>query len=123
MPDGHVRVGLFPTLTETIVCQLGTVTELPRTATKSWKSGKKTTFRAGRRSLQGIPRSLLLQGLGQEETKCSQGSRRSLQGIPPLPPNVTCRRVTHLSADRARRCLTSERSRASQTTSLEKLAP
>ena len=27
---------------------------------------------------------------------------------------VTCRRVTHPSADRARRCLTSERSRASQ---------
>ena len=31
-----------------------------------------------------------------------------------LPPNVTCRRVTHPSADRTRRCLTSERSRASQ---------
>ena len=31
-----------------------------------------------------------------------------------LPPNVTCRRVTHPSADRARRCLTSERRRASQ---------
>ena len=31
-----------------------------------------------------------------------------------LPPNVTCRRVTHPSTDRARRCLTSERSRASQ---------
>ena len=28
--------------------------------------------------------------------------------------NVTCRRVTHPRADRARRCLTSERSRASQ---------
>ena len=27
---------------------------------------------------------------------------------------VTCRRVTHPSTDRARRCLTSERSRASQ---------
>ena len=31
-----------------------------------------------------------------------------------LPPNVTCRRVTHPRADRAQRCLTSERSRASQ---------
>nr|XP_034308696.1 uncharacterized protein LOC117683514 isoform X3 [Crassostrea gigas] len=48
MPDGHVRVGLFPTLSETIVCQLGTVAELPRTATKSWKSGKKTAFRAAK---------------------------------------------------------------------------
>ena len=35
--------------------------------------------------------------------------------ITALPPNITCRRVTHPSADRARRCLTSERSRASQT--------
>ena len=34
--------------------------------------------------------------------------------VPPLPLNGTCRRVTHPSTDRARRCLTSERSRPSQ---------
>ena len=32
----------------------------------------------------------------------------------PYHSNVTCRRVTHPSTDRARRCLTSERSRANQ---------
>ena len=31
-----------------------------------------------------------------------------------LPPNVTCLRVTYPNADRARHCLTSERSRVSQ---------
>ena len=50
------------------------------------------------------------------------GERNPYQLIDYTVPNifqshvniVTCRRVTHPNADRARRCLTSERSRASQ---------
>nr|XP_034318022.1 myristoylated alanine-rich C-kinase substrate-like [Crassostrea gigas] len=88
MPDGHVRVGLFPTLSETIVCQLGTVAELPRTATKSWKSGKKTAFRAAKAAAAASKESPAAskESPAASSSKDSARKKRKVANSPELEP-------------------------------------
>ncbi|XP_034318022.2 histone H1.10-like isoform X1 [Magallana gigas] len=88
MPDGHVRVGLFPTLSETIVCQLGTVAELPRTATKSWKSGKKTAFRAAKAAAAASKESPAAskESPAASSSKDSARKKRKVANSPELGP-------------------------------------